>query len=91
MFLLTLSIAANATRDEVMLKALENYKALRANDVSDGSTTVSSRLSTPSAVGNPTPSPKRKSPCRLGNALIPVRSEKWKVERRKHWTDLRKL
>jgi hypothetical protein len=28
MFLLTLSIAANATRDEVMLKALENYKAL---------------------------------------------------------------
>lgn len=89
-FLLTLSIAANAGRHAVTKKNAENYKArLRADDVSNGSTT-SSRHSMPSVAGN-TPSPKGKSPSRkLGDALIPERSHNWQNDRMKHWTNLKR-
>jgi hypothetical protein len=89
-FLLTLLIAANAGCHAVTKKNAENYRAtLRADDLSNGSTT-SSRLSTPSAAGN-TPSPKGKSTSRkLGDALIPERSHNWQNDRMKHWTNLKR-
>lgn len=76
------SSIAEASRDEVIKEVLNRYKDRPTDDETDGSTT-SSRLNTPSPVGN--------TPSRIGDTLIPVRGQNFKAERRKHWSELRRI
>lgn len=76
------SSIAEASRDEVIKEVLKRYKNRPTGDEIDGSMT-SSRLNTPSPVGN--------TSSRIGDTLIPVRGQSFKVERRKHWSELRRI
>lgn len=76
------SSIAEASRDEVIKEVLKRYKNRPTGDETDGSMT-SSRLNTPSPIGN--------TSSRIGDTLIPVRGQSFKVERRKHWSELRRI
>ena len=76
------SIGKPLPRD-VMKELKKGYHGRPTDDETDGSPMASS------SPGMPSPARPR-NPSRMGNALIPVRSEVWRAERRKRWTALRK-
>lgn len=73
------SIAENTPPKDVKKQVHKRYKDRPTDEGTDVSTPLSSRLNTPSPVP------------RLGDALIPVRSEDWIKERKKRWKEVQKM